>query len=95
MEYWANLGIISNEFLIQAKGLEYRLVDLLKDSEKSKLYDGGIFITIYLAPYNYHRIHSMVSGEVREFCYVPGDLYGQSALLGYIMYQNFLQEMKD
>ena len=73
-------GIINNEVLIQAKGLEYRLVDLLKDSEKSKFYDGGFFITIYLAPYNYHRIHSMVSGEVREFCYIPGDLWTVSPL---------------
>ena len=73
-------GIINNEVLIQAKGLEYRLVDLLKDSEKSKFYDGGVFITIYLAPYNYHRIHSMVSGEVREFCYIPGDLWTVSPL---------------
>ena len=73
-------GVISNGILIQAKGLEYRLADLLKDSEKSKLYDGGIFITIYLAPYNYHRIHSMVSGEVSQFCYVPGDLWTVSPL---------------
>ena len=73
-------GVISNEILIQAKGLEYRLADLLKDSEKSKFYDGGVFITIYLAPYNYHRIHSMVSGEVREFCYIPGDLWTVSPL---------------
>ena len=73
-------GIINNEVLIQAKGLEYRLADLLKDSEKSKFYDGGVFITIYLAPYNYHRIHSMVSGEVREFCYIPGDLWTVSPL---------------
>ena len=73
-------GIINNEVLIQAKGLEYRLADLLKDSEKSKFYDGGVFITIYLAPNNYHRIHSMVSGEVREFCYIPGDLWTVSPL---------------
>ena len=73
-------GIINNEVLIQAKGLEYRLEDLLKDSGKSNLYDGGVFITIYLAPYNYHRIHSMVSGEVRQFCYIPGDLWTVSPL---------------
>ena len=73
-------GVISNEILIQAKGLEYRLADLLKDSEKSKLYDGGIFITIYLAPYNYHRIHSMVSGNITEFSYIPGDLWTVSPL---------------
>ena len=73
-------GIINKEVLIQAKGLKYRLGDLLKDSVKSKFYDGGIFITIYLAPYNYHRIHSMVSGEVSQFCYIPGDLWTVSPL---------------
>ena len=73
-------GFINNGVLIQAKGLEYRLADLLKDPERTKFYDGGVFITIYLAPYNYHRIHSMVTGEVREFCYIPGDLWTVSPL---------------
>ena len=49
-------GIINNEELIQAKGLEYRLADLLKDSERSKFYDGGVFITIYLAPVSYTHL---------------------------------------
>ena len=73
-------GFINKGVLIQAKGLEYRLADLLKDPERTKFYDGGVFITIYLAPYNYHRIHSMVTGEVREFCYIPGDLWTVSPL---------------
>ncbi|MCS5552801.1 MAG: archaetidylserine decarboxylase [SAR324 cluster bacterium] len=73
-------GFINNGVLIQAKGLEYRLADLLKDPERTKFYDGGVFITIYLAPYNYHRIHSMVTGEVREFFYIPGDLWTVSPL---------------
>jgi len=73
-------GNINNGVLIQAKGLEYRLADLLKDPERTKFYDGGVFITIYLAPYNYHRTHSMVTGEVREFCYIPGDLWTVSPL---------------
>ena len=73
-------GNINNGVLIQAKGLEYRLADLLKNPERTKFYDGGVFITIYLAPYNYHRIHSMVTGEVREFCYIPGDLWTVSPL---------------
>ena len=73
-------GFINKGVLIQAKGLEYRLADLLKDPERTKFYDGGVFISIYLAPYNYHRIHSMVTGEVREFCYIPGDLWTVSPL---------------
>ena len=73
-------GRINDGRLIQAKGLDYRLADLLLDSKRDSLYNGGEFITIYLAPQNYHRIHSMVEGEVREFSYVPGDLWTVSPL---------------
>ena len=73
-------GRINDGLLIQAKGLDYRLADLLLDSKRDRLYDGGEFITIYLAPQNYHRIHSMVEGDVREFSYIPGDLWTVSPL---------------
>jgi len=73
-------GPINNGHLIQAKGLEYRLADLLKDPERTQLYDDGVFITICLAPHNYHRIHSMVEGEIHEFSYIPGDLWTVSPL---------------
>ena len=73
-------GRINDGRLIQAKGLDYRLADLLLDSKRGCLYDSGEFITIYLAPHNYHRIHSMVDGEVREFSYIPGDLWTVSPL---------------
>ena len=36
---------------------------------------GGSFATIYLAPYNYHRIHMPLPGELRESFYVPGRLF--------------------
>ena len=68
-------GSINNGKLIQAKGLDYRVSDLLEDKNRTRFYDGGIFVTIYLAPQNYHRVHSMVKGEVREFSYTPGDLW--------------------
>ena len=73
-------GRINRGNLIQAKGLDYRLADLLQDSKRDGLYDGGEFITIYLAPQNYHRVHSMVEGEVHEFSYIPGDLWTVSLL---------------
>lgn len=78
--YVGEFGGISNGLLIQAKGLEYRLTDLLDNPQRSGKYDGGVFITIYLAPHNYHRIHSMVAGEVSEFSYTPGDLWTVSPL---------------
>jgi phosphatidylserine decarboxylase len=39
-------GKINKGRLIQAKGLDYRLADLLKDPERTRHYDGGFFIII-------------------------------------------------
>ena len=35
----------------------------------------GRFATIYLAPYNYHRVHAPFDGELVAARYVPGDLF--------------------
>jgi len=73
-------GTIKNGILIQAKGMDYRLQDLIQDKNRTTVYDGGEFITIYLAPHNYHRIHSITDGEVNEFSYITGDLWTVSSL---------------
>ncbi|WP_407443121.1 archaetidylserine decarboxylase [Fibrobacter sp.] len=61
--------------LIQAKGKTYLLKDLLRDEEMAKRFEGGAFATIYLAPFNYHRIHSPVKGELVDATYCPGTLW--------------------
>ena len=61
--------------LIQAKGKTYTLKDLLRDDEMAKRFEGGMFATIYLAPFNYHRIHSPVKGELVDASYCPGTLW--------------------
>lgn len=61
--------------LIQAKGKTYALKDLLRDEEMAKRFEGGAFATIYLAPFNYHRIHSPVKGQVVDASYCPGTLW--------------------
>ena len=65
--------------LIQAKGKTYTLKDLLRDDEMAVRFDGGAFATIYLAPFNYHRIHSPVSGTVVGTSYCPGTLWPVNA----------------
>ena len=61
--------------LIQAKGKTYTLKDLLRDDEMAARFEGGAFATIYLAPFNYHRIHSPVAGTVVGASYCPGTLW--------------------
>jgi phosphatidylserine decarboxylase len=68
--------IIRADSIIQAKGIDYSLDDLLAtDLEQARAYIDGTFATIYLAPYNYHRIHSPWSADLVAARYVPGDLF--------------------
>jgi phosphatidylserine decarboxylase len=68
-------GAIDGERLLQAKGRDYTLTDLLAAQPWAERFEGGTFATIYLAPFNYHRIHMPVDGELRETVFVPGRLF--------------------
>jgi len=69
-------GALSADRLLQAKGHEYTLRALLAGNGTwERTFAGGSFATIYLAPYNYHRIHMPLAGELRESFYVPGRLF--------------------
>jgi len=71
--------VIRDDSIIQAKGLNYSLSDLLAtDLEQAAAYVDGAFATIYLAPYNYHRVHAPWDGELVAARYVPGDLFSVS-----------------
>jgi phosphatidylserine decarboxylase len=63
-----------NQELIQAKGFYYSAADLIAQDEKDipKLF---WFTSIYLAPHNYHRVHSPISGELLSITHVRGDLW--------------------
>lgn len=69
-------GTIEQGSLIQAKNIPYSLVDLLgKDKQQAKHFENGTFMTIYLSPQNYHRIHSPFSGTIEGYAYLPGSLF--------------------
>ncbi len=70
------LGHAEDGALIQAKGRIYRAADLLGpgDDGDSLRYHGGSFITLYLSPRHYHRIHSPCEGELVSAWHLPGSL---------------------
>ena len=69
-------GPLSADRLLQAKDHDYSLRALLAGNAAwERTFAGGSFATIYLAPYNYHRIHMALGGELRESFYVPGRLF--------------------
>ena len=69
------MGTITCDTPVEAKGHGYSHHDLLGgDSALSEEFVGGKFITIYLAPRNYHRVHMPLPGTLREMVRVPGRL---------------------
>lgn len=67
-------GILSEGVALQAKGIPYRVADLLGSEARAKAFTTGVFLTLYLSPRHYHRIHAPISGELDEAIAVPGRL---------------------
>jgi phosphatidylserine decarboxylase len=68
-------GSIERDSLLQAKGRYYTLGELLAQQAWAQRFADGSFATIYLAPFNYHRIHMPVRGRLLDTVYVPGRLF--------------------
>jgi phosphatidylserine decarboxylase len=70
------LGRSTDGQIIQAKSRDYSLEDLLAgDAALAARLRGGLYMTVYLAPYNYHRIHMALAGSLVGAWYVPGRLF--------------------
>jgi phosphatidylserine decarboxylase len=73
-------GDIQSDMLFQAKGKQYSLSDLLMtDISDADRFSNGRFATLYLAPHNYHRVHSPLDANLIAARYVPGALYSVNA----------------
>jgi phosphatidylserine decarboxylase len=74
------IGRIAGSELLQAKGRSYSLEALLGGSpEQSARFIDGSFATLYLAPFDYHRIHMPADGTLTAAWYVPGRLFSVNA----------------
>ncbi|MEX2569831.1 MAG: archaetidylserine decarboxylase [Gemmatimonadota bacterium] len=67
-------GTVESGVAIQAKGHTYSVADLLADPEEASRFEGGVFLTLYLSPRHYHRIHTPAAGTIPRATYVPGRL---------------------
>lgn len=74
--YVSEIGHINAGMLLQAKGRNYSIHELLA-SEKSlsSQFNTGLFATLYLSPKDYHRIHMPMDATLKEMMYVPGQLF--------------------
>ena len=69
-------GLIKQGSLIQAKGKQYSVNSLLGFEENIPTnYEGGSYITIYLSPKDYHRVHAPIAGSLDYTIEQPGRLF--------------------
>ena len=69
-----NFGDILEGEFIQVKGIHLKIEEILDQNRFYKKFINGIWMTIYLAPKDYHKIHSPVSGQIISNAYSPGRL---------------------
>ena len=71
--------------VIQAKGINYSIKKLILGAKQEfdSEFTPAWVSTIYLAPHNYHRVHTPVSGQLLKIRYIPGKLWpvNQAAVL--------------
>jgi phosphatidylserine decarboxylase len=67
-------GVVRDGQLLQAKGRWYTAASLLDDEPEARRYEGGPFLTLYLSPRHYHRIHSPAGGTIGKARHIPGAL---------------------
>jgi phosphatidylserine decarboxylase len=72
---WGESGMIERGRLVQVKGREYSIADLLRDAALAARFEGGAFATLYLSPRDYHRFHTPCDLEVRAARSIPGALW--------------------
>lgn len=79
----SQIGQLEDARLVQAKGHDYSLAELLgleAGSPWPQRFAGGSFATLYLAPFDYHRVHMPLEGTLRAAWYVPGSLFSVNAI---------------
>lgn len=72
----ASFGALAGDRLVQAKGHDYSMLELLGgDAALAARFAGGHFATLYLSPKDYHRVHMPCEGRLVAMVHVPGRLY--------------------
>ena len=68
-------GSLSHDVRLTAKGHHFSLTELFGLADYDKIYQGGHYLTIYLSPKDYHRVHCPMDGELKHMVHIPGRLF--------------------
>jgi phosphatidylserine decarboxylase len=71
----AQIGALNHDQILQAKQHNYSVQSLLGDDPIAEKFVSGNFVTVYLAPKDYHRVHMPLAGRLTKMLYIPGKLF--------------------
>lgn len=71
----SQIGEITEGNIFQAKGQSFSVDKLIGDPQLAQPFYNGQFITVYLSPRDYHRVHMPFTGTLTETLYIPGELF--------------------
>jgi phosphatidylserine decarboxylase len=72
---WGAAGRVEAGTILQVKGRNYSVAELLGDEERAASYEAGHYATFYLSPRDYHRFHTPTAGRITRVDYRPGALW--------------------
>ncbi|HMM68542.1 MAG TPA: archaetidylserine decarboxylase [Dokdonella sp.] len=73
-------GPIHEGRIFQAKGQAFTAAELLGEESAAAPYRDGRFVTVYLSPRDYHRVHMPLTGRLLSTLHVPGRLFSVAPL---------------
>lgn len=68
-------GTIQSGRILQAKGQSFTAAELLGDADMAAPYADGSFLTVYLSPRDYHRVHMPIGGRLVATLHIPGRIF--------------------
>ena len=72
----SQLGAIKDNQILQAKDHNFTLQDLVGGNQSlADNFLDGSFVTVYLSPRDYHRVHLPFAGRLIKTIYIPGHLF--------------------
>jgi len=68
-------GVIHNGTILNVKGQDYSVADLLANDDLAKKFLNGYYYVLYLSPTDYHRIHTPIEGTITNRVHLLGKVY--------------------
>ncbi len=67
-------GVVEQGTALQLKKRRYSVAKLFGSAAEAERFEGGHFLTFYLSPKDYHRVHAPLAGRVQRARVIPGAL---------------------